>query len=71
MHTYRFHQHPLYERLAAHARLMNDESRHLRHLIAADQRLADFSCHGVGLFYDYSRQRVDAAAMALLLPRKT
>ena len=66
MKNYRFHHHPLYERLAHHAQVMDGRERHLRHLVNVDQRLADFSATGSGIFFDYSRQRVDGHAMDLL-----
>jgi hypothetical protein len=66
MEGYRFHHHPLYDRLAAHALSMNGEDRHLKTLIRANNRMADFSATGGGIFFDYSRQRVDATTMALL-----
>ena len=66
MKNYRFHHHPLYERLAHHAQVMNGRDHHLRHLVSVDQRLADFSTTGSGLFFDYSHQRVDGHTMDLL-----
>ena len=66
MQDYRFHQHPLHRRLAAHAQTMRSEDHHLRHLVKADNRLTAFSALGGGLFLDYSRQRVDDTTMKLL-----
>ncbi len=40
---------------------------HLRHLIKADNRIAEFSTVGGGIFFDYSRQRVDTTTLELLL----
>jgi glucose-6-phosphate isomerase len=45
---------------------MNGADRHLVRLIQPDHRLERFSATGGGLFYDYSRQRVDEAALELL-----
>ncbi len=67
MDDYRFHDHDINARLCEQAQIFKNEAHHLRHLIADDQRLADFSCHGGGLFFDYSRQRVDRSTMELLL----
>jgi glucose-6-phosphate isomerase len=67
MDNYRFHHHDLHARLSDYARIIQHDSHHLRHLVADDGRLTDFSRHGGGLFFDYSRQRVDATAMQLLL----
>lgn len=67
MNAYRFHRHPLYHRLIEHAGRMSGPDCHLNHLVAADRRLDTFSASGGGLFYDYSRQRVDGSVMSLLL----
>ena len=67
MSSYRFHDHPLYERLTRQARRMQAPDRHLRDLIEGAGRLKTFSVEGGGLFYDHSRQRVDAETMDLLL----
>lgn len=40
--------------------------QHLRHLIASPQRLEAYSLAAAGIFYDFSRQRVDGAALDLL-----
>lgn len=66
MENYRFFQHPQYDRLTKHALVINDNGHHLRHLVQADHRLVDFSVTGSGLFFDYSRQRVDDASMQLM-----
>jgi glucose-6-phosphate isomerase len=67
MTQYRFHHHPLHRRLIEQAGRMNGPDYHLQRLVAADRRLDSFSAAGGGLFYDYSRQRVDESVMALLL----
>lgn len=41
--------------------------KHLAQLVIQDRRLEHFSAKGGGLFYDYSRQRVDDRVMALLI----
>ena len=66
MNEYRFHRHPLHSRLLEHAGRMNGPDCHLEHLVAADRRLDIFSAMGGGVFYDFSRQRVDEAVMDLL-----
>lgn len=66
MKEYRFHHHPSYRRLAEHAREMNGEDRHLRHLLSDNQRMIEFSRRGGGLFYDFSRQRVTDNTLDLL-----
>jgi glucose-6-phosphate isomerase len=66
MADYRFHHHECYHRLVAHARTMGADAHHLKHLINDEQRWADFSVSGGGLFFDFSRQRVNANTMELL-----
>jgi glucose-6-phosphate isomerase len=56
----------LYDRLSDHARQINSDGCHLRYLIKANQRLSEFSAAGGGIFFDFSRQRVDATTMELL-----
>ncbi|MGD8369634.1 MAG: glucose-6-phosphate isomerase, partial [Desulfobacterales bacterium] len=48
------------------AERMNLPDRHLRHLLEEDKRLERFSLTGGGLFYDFSRQRVDGAVLDAL-----
>jgi len=66
MNDYRFHRHPLHHQLLEHAGRMNGPDCHLARLVAAARRLDSFSITGGGLFYDYSRQRVDETVMDLL-----
>lgn len=67
MNAYRFHSHPLHRRLREHADRMKAPDCHLGRLVAAERRLDAFSAAGAGVFYDYSRQRVDEAVLDLLL----
>jgi glucose-6-phosphate isomerase len=67
MADYHFHHHRCYDRLTAHARSMGADAQHLKHLIASEHRLSDFSASCGGMFYDYSRQRVNADIMEQLL----
>ena len=66
MEEYRFHHHRQYRRLADRALFMNGSDGHLQHLIRSDSRMADFSASGGGMFFDYSRQRVDETTMTML-----
>ncbi len=54
---------PEWAHLERRARAMADPRMHLRHLLAAPDRLQRFSLSGAGLFLDYSRQRVDRATL--------
>jgi glucose-6-phosphate isomerase len=56
----------VYKTLQAHAEKMQQPQCHLKHLTAADDRLREYSRTGGGLFFDFSRQRLDAKALALL-----
>ncbi|MDP3285351.1 MAG: glucose-6-phosphate isomerase, partial [Desulfobacterales bacterium] len=58
---------PEWVSLKKHAPVINRENKHLKYLITEKGRLENFSLKGAGLFYDFSRQRVDAQAMTLLL----
>ncbi|BBO73599.1 glucose-6-phosphate isomerase [Desulfosarcina widdelii] len=66
MTKYRFHHDPLHRRLLEQAGRMNGPDCHLERLVAADRRLDAFSAMGGGVFYDFSRQRVDESVMDLL-----
>ena len=40
---------------------------HLKHLIRQAHRMEHFSLHGAGLFYDFTRQRLDAESLKTLI----
>lgn len=52
--------------LEAHAAAMSHPAQHLRRLLEDPRRLTDFSLEGGGLFYDFSRQRVNRDTLRLL-----
>lgn len=56
----------VWQKLTDRAAAMNRPDNHLKYLLEAPDRLQCFSAKGAGIFYDYSRQRVDAATMDLL-----
>ncbi|RPH50036.1 MAG: glucose-6-phosphate isomerase [Desulfobacteraceae bacterium] len=58
---------PEWKSLKKHAGIINRKNNHLKCLIKKKDRLENFSLKGAGIFYDFSRQRVDAQAMMLLL----
>ncbi|MDJ0782717.1 MAG: glucose-6-phosphate isomerase [Desulfosarcinaceae bacterium] len=58
---------PVSRELRRHADRMQSSEKHLRHLIAAPDRLKRFSQRAAGLFFDYSRQRLDADTLDLLM----
>jgi glucose-6-phosphate isomerase len=58
---------PAWQSLTDLARTMDRPENHLRRLTAASDRLQRFSISGGGLFYDFSRQRMDEAVMAALV----
>jgi glucose-6-phosphate isomerase len=57
--------------LRRHADRMQSSEKHLRHLIAQPDRLERFSLRAAGLFFDYSRQRLDEGVLDLLLELTT
>jgi glucose-6-phosphate isomerase len=57
----------LHAKLQTHAAKMQQPDRHLRRLVEEPDRLASFSKRGAGLFFDYSRQRLDQPTLELLL----
>ncbi len=57
---------PIWKKLENHARLMEANDKHLKVLLQDPQRLEKFSLQDAGIFYDFSRQRVDEEAMELL-----
>ena len=67
MQVKRLDQLQAHERLKARAEEITQPSRHLKHLIAAPDRLESFSVKGGGLFFDYSRQRLDKATRGELV----
>jgi len=55
-----------WKQLIHHADTMNRPEKHLKYLIKEKDRLINFSLNGAGIFYDFSRQRVDEQTMELL-----
>ncbi len=67
MDSYCFTDAPLHDRLTDCAKQMNLPENHLGHLLNQDNRFAKYSLSGSGIFYDFSRQRIDATALDLLV----
>lgn len=61
------------DQLACHEQLkqlaadMQTAGKHLKHLIDVPDRLATYSAKGAGLFWDYSRQRLDDQVRLILI----
>lgn len=55
-----------WEALVARAQAFENPDKHLKHLVAQPERLTAFSLSAAGLFYDFSRQRIDVQALAQL-----
>ena len=53
--------------LQANAAEFEHDDKHLRELLKDSERCAGLTCEFEGMFMDYSRQRVDATTMDLLL----
>jgi glucose-6-phosphate isomerase len=67
MKTARLNRLELHAKLLAHAEAMEQPQRHLRRLVDEPGRMASFSKKGAGLYFDYSRQRLDRQAVELLV----
>jgi glucose-6-phosphate isomerase len=57
---------PIWETLAENAHRLTQPENHLKHLISRPERLEHFSRKGAGMLLDFSRQRIDEQALALL-----
>ena len=62
----RVDQLPLHQQLLSRSAAMQEPQKHLKHLIEAPDRLQSFSAKGGGLFFDYSRQRLDKETRRVL-----
>ncbi|NNK85203.1 MAG: glucose-6-phosphate isomerase, partial [Desulfobacterales bacterium] len=66
MPSERIDQTSLWKNLEQHATVMQRPGKHLKNLLNEKDRLKNFSLTGAEMFFDFSRQRVDEAAMDLL-----
>ena len=57
---------PEWQKLHGEAKKIDGPEHHLKYLIEENGRLQKFSATGGGIFYDFSRQRVDSDIMSLL-----
>jgi len=57
---------PAWQKLTRYAEAMNQPEKHLKNLVSTHDRIEKFSLKGGGIFFDFSRQRVDATAMDFL-----
>ncbi|MDH3567230.1 MAG: glucose-6-phosphate isomerase, partial [Desulfobacteraceae bacterium] len=57
---------PVWKALIRHAEVMNRPENHLKYLVESNDRLSKFSLEAAGIFYDFSRQRLDEKVMDLL-----
>ncbi len=60
-------ENPTWNRLIQRADIMNLPEKHLKHLLRYNGRLEKFSLKAAGIFYDFSRQRVDEKTMDHLI----
>ncbi len=67
MDPIRIDQTKAYQRLRDQAAVMQRLERHLAELLADPERLAHFSRRGAGLWFDFSRQRLDRTTLDTLL----
>ncbi|MBT8358823.1 MAG: glucose-6-phosphate isomerase [Desulfobacterales bacterium] len=66
MPSERIDQTSLWKNLEQHATVMQRPGKHLKNLLNEKDRLKNFSLTGAEMFFDFSRQRLDEAAMDLL-----
>ncbi len=57
---------PIWKQLQKSAERMALSENHLSHLLQSEERLGAFSLKNAGLFYDFSRQRLDESALGQL-----
>ena len=67
MDTFKLNESPVWNRLIQHADIMNLPEKHLKHLLTDNSRLEKCSLKAAGIFYDFSRQRIDNKTMDLLI----
>jgi glucose-6-phosphate isomerase len=67
MSPFNHKENPIWDRLIQHADIMNLPEKHLKHLLADSRRLEKFSLKASGIFYDFSRQRVEEKTLDLLI----
>ncbi|MEE4359816.1 MAG: glucose-6-phosphate isomerase [Desulfococcaceae bacterium] len=56
----------VWEKLMRTAEVFSRPEKHLRHIIRDKERFKHFSVKGGGIFFDFSRQRLDSSVMPLL-----
>jgi glucose-6-phosphate isomerase len=66
MNTFKQSESPVWNRLIQRADIMDRPEKHLKHLLKDNDRIEKFSLKAAGIFYDFSRQRVDEKTMGLL-----
>jgi len=67
MTNFKYGKRPIWEALLRHAEVMNRPENHLKYLLESHDRVSKFSLKSAGIFYDFSRQRLDEKTMDLLL----
>jgi glucose-6-phosphate isomerase len=67
VNTFKQNKSPVWNRLIQHADIMNLPEKHLKHLLTDNSRLDKYSLKTSGIFYDFSRQRVDEKTMNHLI----
>jgi glucose-6-phosphate isomerase len=58
---------PVWNALSGYAAKMDQPDAHLRILLQDPERIKNFALKGAGLLFDFSRQRLDAEGLTLLL----
>lgn len=67
MNTFKLNGSSVWNRLIQQADIMNLPEKHLKYLLTDNSRLEKYSLKAAGIFYDFSRQRIDKKTMDLLV----
>jgi len=67
MMQFKHGKNPIWKLLIQHAAIMNQPENHLKYLLQDQNRLDKFSLKDAGIFYDFSRQRIDENTMDRLI----
>ena len=67
MTQFKHNENPTWNRLMQRADVMNLPEKHLKQLLKDNRRLEKYSLKAAGVFYDFSRQRIDEKTMDLLI----
>ena len=67
MNAFKLNGSSVWNRLIQQADIMNLPEKHLKYMLTDNSRLEKYSLKAAGIFYDFSRQRIDKETMDLLV----